>query len=126
MPLYTFTEVRPTNCPFAPPSDHGHPGILLGEQVLPALGLTVSQAASNLATTRQNLHRILSGQSAISADMALRLERFCGVPATFWLPRQQTHDLARVQLAMPNALARVAHHPLPHAVLIQIGAADAR
>ena len=100
--------------------------MLLRELVLPALNLTVSQAASDLATTRQNLHRILSGQSAISADMALRLERFCGVPATFWLERQQAHDLTRVQRAMPDALARVAHHPLPKAVLIQIGAANAR
>ncbi|MFC3124414.1 HigA family addiction module antitoxin [Pseudoroseomonas globiformis] len=99
-----------------------HPGALLRRQVLPALGLTVSQAAIDLATTRQNLHRILAGQSSITAEMAVRLERFCGVPAMFWLERQQAYDLSRAKDALRGSRAEIAHHSLSHAVLAQIGA----
>ncbi|MBP0447713.1 HigA family addiction module antidote protein [Roseomonas sp. SSH11] len=104
--------------PAAPP----HPGLLLRDCVLPALGITVSQAALDLATTRQTLHRILAGRSAITPDMAVRLERFCGIPAGFWLGRQQDHDLSLAQAALPARLTRLPQHPLPDAVLDQIGA----
>lgn len=108
------------------PTLRDHPGALLREQILPSLGLTVSQAASDLVTTRQNLHRILAGQSAISPEMAVRLERFCGVPAAFWLDRQQAYDLAKAQQALSGSLSRMARHSLPDAVLIQIGATHGR
>ncbi|WP_458094285.1 HigA family addiction module antitoxin [Roseomonas sp. WA12] len=113
----------PKSCPL---DDPGHPGVLLREQVLPALGLTVSKAALDLATTRQNLHRILSGQSAISPEMAVRLERFCGVPAVFWLARQQACELSRAQRALADSLADTPRHALPATVLTYIGATDAR
>ena len=90
------------------------------------LGLTVSQAATDLATTRQNLHRILSGQTAISPGMALRLERFCGIPATFWLARQQAYELSRAQRSLAGSLACTPRHALPTTVLTRIGATDAR
>jgi addiction module HigA family antidote len=98
-----------------------HPGALLREQVLPALGLTVSRAALDLATTRQNLHRILSGRTAITPEMAVRLERFCGISASFWLERQQGYDLSRAQRELSGPLTRISQHSLPNAVLIQIG-----
>jgi len=108
------------------PTCPDHPGLLLREQILPFLGLTVSQAASDLVTTRQNLHRILAGQSAISPEMAVRLERFCGVHAAFWLERQQAYDLAKAQRVLSGSLTGTAHYSLPDAVLVQIGAANGR
>jgi len=50
-----------------------HPGAVLREDVLPALGVTVVRAAADLGVTRQTLHRILSESSAISPEMALRV-----------------------------------------------------
>ncbi|WP_419900243.1 HigA family addiction module antitoxin [Roseomonas sp. USHLN139] len=117
--------VHPSSIPDVPTCPD-HPGVLLREQILPFLGLTVSQAASDLVTTRQNLHRILAGQSAISPEMAVRLERFCGVPAAFWLDRQQTYDLAKAWRVLSGSLPGMAHHSLPDAVLVQIGATDGR
>jgi addiction module HigA family antidote len=108
--------------PAAPP----HPGLLLRDHVLPAIGLTVSQAALDLAITRQTLHRILAERSAITPEMALRLERFCGIPAPFWLERQQDHDLSRAQQALAGSLAAIVRHPLSNAVLLQIGAPHER
>ncbi len=55
-----------------------HPGAILRETVLPALGLTVSEAARQLRVSRQTLHAILAERSAVTPEMAVRLGRFCG------------------------------------------------
>ncbi len=59
---------------FNPP----HPGDTLRDDVLPALGLTVTEAASQLGVTRAALSRILHGHAGISPEMALRLEAWLG------------------------------------------------
>lgn len=55
---------------FNPP----HPGLTLRDDVLPALGLGVTQAAEQLGVSRVALSRVINGRAAISPDMALRLE----------------------------------------------------
>ena len=69
-------EYLVTATPKAPPV---HPGELLREDVLPALGMTVSDAARELRVSRQTLHRILSATIAVSPEMAVRLGKFCGI-----------------------------------------------
>lgn len=59
---------------FNPP----HPGDTLRDDVLPALGLTVTEAASQLGVTRAALSRILHGHAGISPEMAPRLEAWLG------------------------------------------------
>lgn len=70
-----------------------HPGAILREDVLPALGLPITQVADHLRITRQQLHRILSEQSGISPEMALRLGKFCGNGEALWIRMQETFDL---------------------------------
>lgn len=70
-----------------------HPGAILREDVLPALKMKVNAAAKNLRVTRQQLHRILAEQSAISPEMAIRLGKFCGNGPDLWLSMQQAYDL---------------------------------
>lgn len=73
---------------FNPP----HPGETLREDVLPALGLTVTDAAAQLGVTRAALSRVLNGHAAISPEMALRLEGWLGVEnggsADAWIAQQ--------------------------------------
>jgi antitoxin HigA-1 len=64
---------------------------------LEALALTTAQAAEALGVTRQQLHRVLSKQSGISPEMALRLEAVIGATADHWLRLQAAHDLAQVR-----------------------------
>ena len=64
-----------TAAPKVPPV---RPGEILREDVLPALGTTVSDAARGLRVSRQALHRILSGTMSVSPEMAVRLGKFCG------------------------------------------------
>lgn len=55
-----------------------HPGVILRDDVLPALKLSVSEAARQLRVTRQTLHRITAGKTAITLEMAVQLGKFCG------------------------------------------------
>ena len=52
-----------------------HPGLTLRDDVLPALGLSVTKAAEQLGVSRVMLSNVVNGKAAISTDMALRLER---------------------------------------------------
>ena len=84
-----------------------HPGETLREDVLPALGLTVTQAAAQLGVTRAALSRVLNGRAGISPEMALRLEAWLGVEhggrADSWLAQQAACDLWKArQAGMPK------------------------
>ncbi len=78
---------------FNPP----HPGESLREDVLPALGLSVTDAAQCLDVTRAALSRVLNGHAAISPEMALRLEKWLGPEnggrADVWIAMQASYDL---------------------------------
>ena len=70
-----------------------HPGEVLREDVLPAMNLSVSEAARRLGVSRQQLHRILGCTHPITVEMALRISRLVGNGASIWLRMQQNHDL---------------------------------
>lgn len=71
-----------------------HPGETLREDILPALGLTVTQAAQELGINRVTLSRVLNGKAGISVDFALRLEAWLDGPsAESWLKGQLAYDL---------------------------------
>jgi addiction module HigA family antidote len=70
-----------------------HPGEILREDILPALGMSVTKAADSLGVTRQALHRVLAGTAAVSPEMALRIGKFCGNGAGVWLRMQADYDL---------------------------------
>lgn len=73
-----------------------HPGRgLKGD--LEALDLSVPAAAEALGISRSQLHRVLSGKSAISPELALRLETVFGSTADAWLRLQTAYDVAQVR-----------------------------
>lgn len=80
---------------FNPP----HPGETLREDVLPELGLSVAEAASQLGISRVAFSRVLQGHAAISVDLARRLEIWLSKPdsrgpsAESWLRGQVAYDL---------------------------------
>lgn len=77
-----------------------HPGETLRDDVLPELGLSVTDAALQLGVTRAALSRVLNGRAGISPEMALRLEKWLGVEhggrASVWLGMQSAYDLWHV------------------------------
>jgi len=103
------------------PTPPHHPGVILRDRVLPGLGLSVSQAARELRVSRQTLHRILAGTTALTPDMAARLAQFSGTQPRFWLDLQQQHDLWRVGISLADELRLIPTHTLPAAVQVDIG-----
>ena len=93
-----------------------HPGESLRDDVLPALGLTVTDAAGQLGVTRAALSRVLNARAGISPEMALRLERWLGVDhggrASVWLGMQSAFDLWHAQKSARPALTRI--KPVKH------------
>jgi addiction module HigA family antidote len=89
-----------------------HPGATLLEDVLPALNLTVTEAASQLGVTRASLSRVLNGRAAISTEMALRLEAWLGAKnggrADVWIAQQAAFDLWKARKAGAPKVKRAA------------------
>jgi addiction module HigA family antidote len=77
--------------------DPQHPGVLLYEEILEPLGLSVTEAARILGTGRQALSALVNGRAALSADMAIRFEKGFGVDAGVLLRMQAQHALAEVR-----------------------------
>ncbi|MEI8573967.1 HigA family addiction module antitoxin [Methylomonas sp. BW4-1] len=85
---------------FNPP----HPGSILKEDILPELGIGVTEAAAQLGVSRVALSRVINGKAAISAEMAIRLEAWTSGPAAeTWVRMQAEYDLWQArQKPRPN------------------------
>lgn len=94
-----------------------HPGETLREDILPALKLTVTEAAMQLGVTRTTLSRVLNGRAAISPEMALRLEGWLGLEnggrADLWIAQQAAYDL---WCARQAGVPKVQHAPVDRLV----------
>lgn len=79
--------------------------------MLPALALSVTDAATQLGVTRAALSRVLNGRAGISPEMALRLERRLGVEnggrAGVWLGMQAAYDLWQAQKSAKATLNKI-------------------
>ena len=81
-----------------------HPGDIIRD-CLGELGVNVTEGAKALGVTRAALSRVLN-QAAVSAEMAVRLEKTIGSTAGFWLRLQLNYDLAQVQARSGKIHAR--------------------
>lgn len=84
-----------------------HPGDVLREDYLAPLGMSAARLAAGLRMCEVDVTEILAGARPITAVTALRLERFFGANARFWLNLQTSYDLeeARRTLEQDKALA---------------------
>lgn len=92
---------------FNPP----HPGETIREDIIPALNLTVTEAARQLGVSRVTLSRLMHGQAGISANMARRLEAWLGGPkrgpsAESWMKMQADYDLWQAMQKPPPKVIR--------------------
>lgn len=84
-----------------------HPGEVLREDVLPAIGMSVTEAAKALNVTRQTLHRLLAETTAVTPEMALRLGKFCGNGPDLWIRMQEAYDLWHTARRISGELASI-------------------
>jgi antitoxin HigA-1 len=73
-----------------------HPGELIGDN-LEELRISITNAATGLGITRQQLHNLIAGRSRITPEMAVKLEKALGSTADTWLKMQMNYDLAQVR-----------------------------
>lgn len=81
-----------------------HPGEILREDILPALGRSKAEIVRLLGTSRNTLYSLLDGERAVSADMALRLGKLCGNSPEFWMNLQTAYDLAAARRQLGDKL----------------------
>src|ERR1700727_526346 len=70
-----------------------HPGESMREDVLKLLEMSVNQLAKALSVDAARLNEIVRGRRGITADTALRLARYLGTSAEFWIGLQLDYDL---------------------------------
>ena len=81
-----------------------HPGEILAEEFLEPLSLSVNALAMALRVPANRIGAIVKGQRSVSADTALRLARFFGTSAEFWINLQAMHDLTKAQAELGRAI----------------------
>ncbi|HYB90506.1 MAG TPA: HigA family addiction module antitoxin [Candidatus Binataceae bacterium] len=72
-----------------------HPGVFFERNILPEFlrqRRTIGEIALLLGVSRQTLHRVIAGQSVVTADMAVRLGKQCGNGPNLWLNLQARYD----------------------------------
>ena len=89
-----------------------HPGEILLEEFLHPLGLSQYRLAKGISVPPRRINEIVHGKRAVTADTALRLGRFFGTTAQFWVNLQSRYDLEVASEALGPRLAR---EVTPHA-----------
>ena len=74
-----------------------HPGRIIRQEFLEALGVSVAEAARRIKVSRQALSSVLNGKADLSADMALRLEKAFGIDMETFLRIQNAFDIAEAR-----------------------------
>ena len=74
-----------------------HPGEVLVELYLEPLGMSAITLARRLNVPRTRIERLVKGETALTVDTAMRLSKFFGNTAEFWVDLQRAYDLARTR-----------------------------
>jgi addiction module HigA family antidote len=73
-----------------------HPGEILREEFLLPLGITAYKLSKETFMPQTRISEIIKGNRRITADTALRLSKYLGTSAKFWLGLQHDYDLEEV------------------------------
>lgn len=89
-----------------------HPGEMLLEEFLRPLGLTQRELAAKLHVPYQRINELVRGRRGVSPGTALRLAKFFGTSAAFWLNLQLRWDLYHAQRSEAKELKKIRQYPL--------------
>lgn len=73
------------------------PGEILREDFMEPLGISINQLSRDLSVPPNRISEIVNGKRSITADTALRLERYFDIEAQFWLNLQTEYDLRMIK-----------------------------
>lgn len=83
-----------------------HPGDVLSENFLKPLGINIGALALALHVPANRLGAIVKGERSVTPDTALRLARYFGTSAEFWINLQALHDLTKAKVEIGKAVER--------------------
>jgi len=83
-----------------------HPGVVLGEDFLKDMGISQYRLAKSIGVPPRRINEIVQGKRSITADTALRLGKYFGMEAQFWLNLQSHYDLEVARDALAGRLER--------------------
>jgi antitoxin HigA-1 len=90
-----------------------HPGEILLEEFIRPLGWSPGKTAAKLHIARPRIEKLVRGQTPVTVDTALRLEKLFGATAQFWLNLQNRYDLEIARARLPEDIASI--EPIDHA-----------
>jgi addiction module HigA family antidote len=86
-----------------------HPGEILVKEFLEPLKISQYRLAKDIGVTPRRINEIVLGRRAISADTALRLGRFFGMEAPFWLNLQSRYDMETARELLQDKIDKEVH-----------------
>ena len=90
-----------------------HPGEVLSEEFLIPFGITAYKLAKDIGIPQTRVSEILKGNRRVTADTALRLSKYFGTSAKFWLGLQDDFDLeeeANAKSSLIDAIPTIQHN----------------
>src|SRR5258708_32868490 len=87
-----------------------HPGEMLLEEFLTPMGITQRELAGAIHVPYQRVNEIINGRRGMTPSTALRLAKFFGMSADFWMDGQLAWDLYHAQQAEQDELKRIRPH----------------
>lgn len=87
-----------------------HPGEILKEEFLDPMGISQNRIAREIGVHPRRINEIVLGKRAVTADMALRLARYFGTSAAFWLGLQAEYDIRNAEEELETVLKGI--HPV--------------
>ncbi len=84
-----------------------HPGEILREEFLQPMGLSAHALAMALQVPAPRINDVVRERRAVTVDTALRLAKYFGTSAEFWMGLQTDFDMATARATMTDALARI-------------------
>ena len=84
-----------------------HPGEILLEEFIRPFGLSPGKTAARLHIARPRIEKLIRGQTPVTVDTALRLEKLFGATAQFWLNLQTRYDLEMAKRALSDDIETI-------------------
>lgn len=87
-----------------------HPGDVLLEDFLKPMAISQYRLAKEISVSESTVSDMVNGRRGVTADIALRLARFFGVSAQFWLNLQEMYDIEEAERKVGKQIEKIRPH----------------
>lgn len=84
-----------------------HPGEVIGEEFLKPMGISVYRLSKETGLSQTRMSQIVKGKRSVTAETALKLGKFFGVPAEFWMNLQALYDIEEARKRHKKDIAAI-------------------